>query len=107
MRVLLISALLLLSLAGASSAETYPAKPIRVIVPFPAGGGTDIIARLTMTKAAEVLGGRVVIDNRGGAGGTSGTEALANSPPDGYTFGVVSASHAVNPALYERLSFDP
>jgi len=87
-------------------AQEYPARPVRVVVPFPPGGGTDIIARLVTQKVAERLGVNFIIDNRPGAGGTIGAEAVAKSPPDGYTIGVVSSSHAINPSLYKKLSFD-
>jgi len=87
-------------------AQEYPTKAIRIIVTFPAGGGTDIIARVVMNQVGTELKSTLVIDNRGGAGGTIGTDALAKADPDGYTFGVVSASHAVNPSLYKNLPFD-
>lgn len=87
-------------------AQTYPSRPIRVVVPFPAGGGTDIVARIVMRKVADSLGGTAVIDNRAGAGGTIGTELVAKAPADGYTIGIVSGSHAINPALYRRLAYD-
>ena len=93
-------------LPSLSWAQEYPTKPIRIIVTFPAGGGTDIIARVVMNRVATELKSTLVIDNRGGAGGTIGTDALAKADPDGYTFGVVSASHAVNPSLYKNLPFD-
>ena len=84
-----------LSLAGLSSmpdvafAQAYPAKPIRMIVPFPPGGNTDIIARGVATRMQELLGQTFVIENRGGAGSTIGTEVLARSPADGYVVGFV------------------
>jgi tripartite-type tricarboxylate transporter receptor subunit TctC len=87
-------------------AATFPDKPIRVIVPFTPGGGTDIVARTVMVKFGEVLGATIVVDNRGGAGGMVGTEILAHAPPDGTTLGVVSASHSVNPSLYKDIRFD-
>jgi tripartite-type tricarboxylate transporter receptor subunit TctC len=87
-------------------AQTYPSRPIRVVVPFPAGGGTDIVARIVMRKVADSLGGTAVIDNRAGAGGTIGTELVAKAPADGYTIGIVSGSHAINPALYRKLAYD-
>ena len=87
-------------------AQTYPSRPIRVVVPFPAGGGTDIVARIVMRKVADSIGGTAVIDNRAGAGGTIGTELVAKAPADGYTIGIVSGSHAINPALYRKLSYD-
>lgn len=89
-----------------AAADAYPARPIRVVVPFSAGGGTDIVARTIMPKVGEALGGTVVIDNRGGAGGVIGTGIVANAEPDGYTLGLVSAGHAVNPSLYKNLPYN-
>jgi tripartite-type tricarboxylate transporter receptor subunit TctC len=77
-----------------------------VIVTFPAGGGTDIVARMVFQKVAERSGAAFVIDNRGGAGGTIGTDLAAKAAPDGYTIVVVSGSHTINPALYKKLPFD-
>jgi tripartite-type tricarboxylate transporter receptor subunit TctC len=87
-------------------AQDYPARPVRVVVPFPPGGGTDIVARMVMQKLGERLGANFVIDNRSGAGGTIGTEIVAKSPADGYTLGVVSGSHVINPSLYKKLPYD-
>jgi tripartite-type tricarboxylate transporter receptor subunit TctC len=95
-----------LALAGAAQAADYPERPVRVIVTFPAGGGTDIVARMIFQKVAERAGGSFVIDNRGGAGGTIGTELAARAPADGYTIVVVSGSHTINPALYRKLAYD-
>ena len=93
--------------ATASAADTaYPERPVRVIVTFPAGGGTDIVARMVFQKVAERSGATFVIDNRGGAGGTIGTELAAKSPADGYTLVVVSGSHTINPSLYQKLPYD-
>lgn len=88
-------------------ADSYPDRPVRVIVPFTAGGGTDIVARTIMPKVGETLGANMVIENRGGAGGLVGTAVVAHAVPDGYTIGLVSASHAVNPSLYQHIPFDP
>ena len=94
-------------LAQASVAfPQYPEHPVRVIVTFPAGGGTDIVARMIFQKVAERTGGSFVIDNRGGAGGTIGTELAAKAPSDGYTIVVVSGSHTINPSLYKKLNYD-
>ncbi|HEV7820136.1 MAG TPA: tripartite tricarboxylate transporter substrate binding protein, partial [Burkholderiales bacterium] len=87
-------------------AADYPDRPVRVIVTFPAGGGTDIVARMIFQKIAERMGASFVIDNRGGAGGTIGTELAAKAPADGYTIVVVSGSHTINPALYKKLAYD-
>jgi tripartite-type tricarboxylate transporter receptor subunit TctC len=84
----------------------YPERPVRVIVTFPPGGGTDIVARMIFQKVAERTGGAFIIDNRGGAGGTIGTEFAAKAPPDGYTIVVVSGSHTINPSLYKKLAYD-
>ena len=86
--------------------QDYPSKPIRVVVPFPAGGGTDIVTRMVAQKLGESLRASFVIDNRSGAGGTIGTEIAAKSPADGYTLVAVSGSHAINPSLYKKLAYD-
>ena len=94
-------------LAQASVAfPQYPEHPVRVIVTFPAGGGTDIVARMIFQKVAERTGGSFVIDNRGGAGGTIGTELAAKAPSDGCTIVVVSGSHTINPSLYKKLNYN-
>ena len=85
----------------------YPVKPIRFIVPFPAGSGTDIIARHVSIKLSENLKQQVVIDNRPGASTIIGTDIVAKSPPDGYTIIIASNNHAINSALFPKLPFDP
>ena len=82
-KVLAVFASLLLS--GAAIAQPFPSKPLRIVVPFPAGGTTDIVARLVSTKMGESLGQPIVVENRGGAGGTIAADAVAKSAPDGYT----------------------
>jgi tripartite-type tricarboxylate transporter receptor subunit TctC len=99
-------AILLCAAATAVTAQEYPAKPVRIIVTFPPGGGTDIVARMLAQKLTETMGQQVVVDNRGGAGGTIGTDLIAKAAPDGYTAGVVSGSHAINPSLYRKLPYD-
>ena len=87
--------------------QTYPAKAIRVVVPFPPGGGTDIIAREITQKVAANTGWSIVIDNKPGAGGNLGIDAVAKAAPDGYTIGLGQSSNlAVNPTLYSKLPYD-
>jgi tripartite-type tricarboxylate transporter receptor subunit TctC len=87
-------------------AQTYPARPVRIIVPFAPGGSTDIIARLIGQWLSERLGQQFVIENRPGAGSNIATEVVVNAPPDGYTLLLVGASSAINATLYEKLSFN-
>ena len=96
----------LLAAGGAQAQEKYPNKPIRLIVPFPAGGQTDIIARTYAQKLTEAFGQTVVVDNRPGAGGTLGTEIAVRANPDGYSLAMVSGSYSANAALY-KLPYDP
>ena len=98
---------LLLPLHNAFAADApYPTRPIRLIVPFVAGGGTDLLARLISPKLGETLGQQIVIDNRGGGGSILGTQLLSKSPPDGYTVGVFDTAFAINPNLAEKLPYD-
>ena len=92
-------------LAQAAQAQDWPQKPVRFIVPYPPGGGTDVIARIIQEPLSRALGQQVIIENRGGAGGALGTEAAARSAADGYTFLFTLSSHTINPLLY-KLSFD-
>lgn len=87
-------------------AQNYPTRPIRLIVPFPPGGGTDITARAVAQKLGESWGQTVVVDNRPGANGTIGVDIAANSAPDGHTLTMISSSHAVNTSLYTRQPYD-
>ena len=91
---------------NAGAADSYPSRPIRFIVPFPPGGGNDIVGRIVALKLGEGLGQQVVIDNRGGAGGTIGTDITAKAPPDGYTLLINNISLAVNHTLFRRLPYD-
>lgn len=98
---------LCLALAALSAAaQPYPARPIRIVVGFAPGGGSDFIARLIAQKLTERLGTQVMVENRPGAGSTLGAELVVKSPPDGYTIMLSAASYTVNPSLY-KLSFDP
>ena len=106
---LLCLGLALLGLVGtAVQAQNYPNKPIRLIVPFPPGGGNDVIARLIAQKLSDRFGQQVVVDNKAGANGIVGLQALMQSPADGYTLAVAAAGPmAVNPSLYDKLPYDP
>ncbi len=93
---------------GAARAETYPNKPVRVIVPYGPGTATDLLARQLLPKIGEPLGQRMVVENRAGAGGIVGAEAIARSTPDGYTLGFAgSQTHAINVTLYRNLPYNP
>jgi tripartite-type tricarboxylate transporter receptor subunit TctC len=92
--------------ASPAFAQDWPAKPIRLVVPYPPGGFTDVTARLIGQKLGERLGQTIVVDNKAGANGTIGVAELARSAPDGYTFAIVIAAHAANPSLYARLPYD-
>src|SRR6266851_7585258 len=103
----LILGLILLA-PGVALAQAWPHKPIKMIVPFPAGGGTDFIARLVARHLADRLGQQVFVENRGGANGAIGLQALMGSDPDGYTIATSSDTPlVVNPWLYDKLSYAP
>jgi tripartite-type tricarboxylate transporter receptor subunit TctC len=89
-----------------TNAQSYPTKPVRLIISFTAGSSTDIVARIVMAKVSEYWGQPAVIENRAGAGGSIGSNAVAKAAPDGYTLLVNSSAHAVNPAIYARLPYD-
>lgn len=88
-------------------AQAYPSKPIRVVVPFSAGGGTDIVARAVTAKMAEALGQPMPVENRVGANGNIAHEFTARAAPDGYTIMMASSALAINPSVYRRLAYDP
>src|SRR6266446_8919965 len=98
--------LLALGCVSAAQAQTYPDRPIRLIVPFAAGGTVDIIARIIGAKLSDISGSKVVVDNRGGAGGVNGTEMAAQAPGDGYTLLLHSASITYDPTLHDKLPYD-
>ena len=102
----LASLALLTALPTDTGAQEFPGRTIRVVVPFAPGGGTDVFARLLSVRLTEAFGQTVVVDNRAGAGGNIGTEIVVKSPPDGYTLLFVTASVAINPSLYSKLTFD-
>ena len=91
---------------GAALAQAYPVKPVRVVIVFPPGGSNDVVGRIVFQKMSEQLGQQFVIENRGGAAGTIGSEVVANSASDGYTIMVQSATHVANAHLYKKLPYD-
>ena len=92
----------------AAVAQDYPAKPIILVVPFPAGGGNDALARVVAERMSRTLGQQVVVENRGGAGGTIATRAVSKSAPDGYTILLTyTGTLAINPTLYPNAGYDP
>ncbi|MBI3514980.1 MAG: tripartite tricarboxylate transporter substrate binding protein [Proteobacteria bacterium] len=107
MRAILLAIVLLVG-ATLSHAAEYPTRPVRMIVPFPAGGGVDLITRFTTDILAQALGQPFIVDNRPGAGANLGADLLAKSAPDGYTIGTMTiGTHGINPTLYAHLPFDP
>jgi tripartite-type tricarboxylate transporter receptor subunit TctC len=109
MKTRLLATALAIACAGTATvlAQGYPAKTVRLIVPFPAGGGSDIVGRIVAGRLTEQMKQQVIVDNRGGAGGSIGTEAAVRAAPDGYTLVLASTSEiAVNPAIYSKLTYD-
>src|SRR3954469_20406805 len=104
---LLLAAVLLLGGVSAASAEGYPARPVRVVVGFPAGGPTDIIARMVAQKLSDSLGQQFFVENIGGAGGNTAAGQVARVAPDGYTIMAISTGFLVNPSLYAKVPYDP
>jgi tripartite-type tricarboxylate transporter receptor subunit TctC len=101
-----LAAIVAVVATGAVSAQPFPAKPVRIVVPFAPGGGTDVIARHLATGMTESLKRQVIVDNRAGANGIVGTEVVARSPADGYTLLFVSSPHSINPSVYAKLPYD-
>ncbi len=93
-------------LAGAASAQSYPSKPVRVVIPWPPGGSNDVVGRIVTQKVGENLGQQFIVDNRAGAAGSIGADVVAKAPPDGYTLMVHSTSHVGNAHLYKKLPYD-
>jgi tripartite-type tricarboxylate transporter receptor subunit TctC len=107
-RIALAALVTLFAAYAIAAAQDYPTRPITLIVPFPPGGSTTIVARIVGEKMSETLGQQIVIDNRGGAGGTLGTRSAAKSPPDGYTILLsYTATVAIGPSLYPNVGYDP
>src|SRR5215472_14268059 len=97
---------LVIAAAAASAQAAYPARPVKVVIPYPPAGGADTVGRLLFQKLGEMWGAQFVIDNRGGAGGTIAAAAVAKAEHDGYTVMYDATAHSVNPSLYANLSYD-
>ena len=106
-----IASLLLCALLAAAPslarADDYPVRPVMLVVPYPPGGGNDVIARIVAAKMSAALGSQIVVENRGGAGGTIATRQVARAAPDGYTLLVATSSLAINPSIYANVGYDP
>jgi tripartite-type tricarboxylate transporter receptor subunit TctC len=103
---LVLCAVAMLAMAGPGHGQAYPVKPIRFVIPFSPGGAADVPARMIGQELAKTLGQQVITDNRPGAGGGIGAEAVAKSPPDGYTLLMVSNTHTISASLYKKLNYD-
>lgn len=106
LRATALATLLAAAITTPAQAQNYPVKTVRMIIPFAAGGNTDIIGRIFAPKMAEILGQQIIIDNRGGAGSMIGTEAVMRAAPDGYTLLMASAAHTINPAMVKKMPYD-
>lgn len=108
LRLAALAAVLTVMLGAEAFAQNYPSRPITLVVPFPAGSTTDLVGRILSEELSKVAGQQVIIDNRGGAGGGVGTEAVARAEPDGYTLlmGTIG-THSINPAVYAKINYDP
>jgi tripartite-type tricarboxylate transporter receptor subunit TctC len=105
-RSLIIGIAAIVTTASSALGDSYPSKPIRAIIPFGAGSATDIIPRIVFDQLASQLGQAIIVENRGGAGGTIGAAAVAKADPDGYTLLVNSSAHTITPAIYPNLTYD-
>lgn len=103
LRILL--AAVALAVAGVAAADDYPSRPVRILVPYPPGGASDVTARILAEKLTKRWGKPVFVENKAGANGVIGTESIARAEPDGYTLGLVASSHVANPALFKKLPF--
>jgi len=101
-----LAAYAILVLACPAQAQNYPLRPVRLVVPFSAGGAADVPGRILTPRLSEALGHQIVVDNRPGAGSTIGAELVAKAPPDGYTLLMISNTHFVSAALYKKLAYD-
>jgi len=106
-RIALAALALFAAAALPAAADSWPSKPVKIIVPFGPGGFTDVVARILQKELAPALGQPIIIENRPGAGSTIGTDAVAKAAPDGYTLVMVSTTHVISPHLYKKMTYDP
>lgn len=106
MAIAAVACITLLGSGTVFSADAYPSRPIRLIIPFPPGGGTDVVGRVLGQSLTASMGQQIVVENRAGASGTIGTNMIAKAPADGYTIGIIISNHFVNPALFKSLPYD-
>src|SRR5947209_3924035 len=107
-RTFRVTAAFVFALCGAAAAQDYPLRPITLVVPYAAGGGNDVMARIVAEKMSKSLGQQIVIENKGGAGGSIATRQVAKAAPDGYTLGLGgTGTLAINPTLYPNVGYDP
>ena len=99
-------AAVVLAAAGAASAQPFPSKPVHILVPYPPGGGVDVLTRTLADVVSKQWGQSIVVENRPGAGGVIASQAIATSPPDGYNLIMVASGHATNPFLYAKIPYD-
>ena len=104
--LVLLSGLISLMLSAPVNSQTYPNKPVRVVIPYPPGGPTDIVARVLFQQVSEATGQQFLLDNRAGAGGNIGAEIVAKAPADGYTLLIGTTAHAINMSLFKNLNYD-
>lgn len=104
--LVLLSSLISLMLSAPVNAQTYPNKPVRVVIPYPPGGPTDIVARVLFQQVSDATGQQFLLDNRAGAGGNIGAEIVAKAPADGYTLLIGTTAHAINMSLFKNLNYD-
>src|SRR5690349_8652443 len=105
-RTAAVAALMMVAAAAAASAQSFPSRPVRIFVPYPAGGGVDVLTRTLGDVVSKQWGQSVVVENRPGAGGVIASQAVVTSAPDGYTLIMVASGHATNPLLYSKIPYD-
>jgi tripartite-type tricarboxylate transporter receptor subunit TctC len=105
-RALMAACAALMAVAATANAQSFPNRPVKLVVPFAAGGNTDVMGRVLAAKMSELLGQQVAVENRTGAGSVVGTEVVARAAPDGYTLLLTTVAHAANPAFYKKLTYD-